>query len=347
MPNTINERNEDERGRKMKKRLSVLFGTTAVLSIGALCLPQIVTGAVLTQVEVTQPAYEDYYEKVSATGKIEEIGQSKLSAQLPLVPKEVYVNLGDSVQNGDVIAEIDFEKTKQAILSMLSLYDAVPEELSSVLETVKLDQETLAAMIPSQIVADYSGVISTLNLTKGAVVSPTETVATIADLSSLRAALKVPEEYAAKLKTGQEVTLKISALDQKKYHGTIEKISPAAQETLVGTSKQTVVNVYVKIEDQDADLKAGYSAVGTIRLSETEPLMTIPYSAIDQQDSGSEFVYLYQNGQAKMRVIATGEELADSVEVVGGLDPDEWVIEDISKVSGNGEFVSLSESKND
>ena len=95
----------------MKKRLSVLFGTTAVLSIGALCLPQIVTGAVLTQVEVTQPAYEDYYEKVSATGKIEEIGQSKLSAQLPLVPKEVYVNLGDSVQNGDVIAEIDFEKT--------------------------------------------------------------------------------------------------------------------------------------------------------------------------------------------------------------------------------------------
>ncbi|WP_077533609.1 efflux RND transporter periplasmic adaptor subunit [Massiliimalia massiliensis] len=326
----------------MVKRMSILLGATVLLMAAALSLPQIVTGAVLHDVTVVQPTYSSYYDKISATGKIEAVSQSSLTTQLPLVPKEVFVNLGDTVKNGDVIAEIDFEESKQALLALLSLYDAVPDELSGVLQSIKIDQEQLEALIPSQITADFSGVISALNLTKGSVTQPTETVATIADLEHLRAVLRVPEDYAAQLKRGQEVTLKMSALDQKKYHGTVQTISPAAKETMVGTTKQTVVDVYVSISDQDSALKSGYTTVGTIRLNDTQELMTIPYSAIDQQDSGSEYVYLYQDGQAKMRVIATGQELANSVEVVGGLKPDEWIIEDISQVSHDGEYVNLA-----
>ena len=316
--------------------------TTVVVIVLALSLPQIVTGAVLHDVTVINPTYESYYDKISATGKIEAVSQSNLTTQLPIVPKEVYVNLGDKVKVGDTIADIDFEQTKQAVLSLLSLYDIVPDELKSVLKSVKIDQQQLESMIPSTITADYTGVISTLNLTKGAVTQPTEEMATIANLDNLRAVLRIPEDYAGQVKAGQEVSLKVSALGQKKYKGTIQRLAPAAKETLVGTTKQTILDVYVGIEDEDNKLKSGYSTVGTVRLNDTEQVMTIPYSAIDQQDSGSEYVYLYEDGKAKMRVIVTGRELADSVEVVAGLDPNEWVIEDISKISHDGQYVNLN-----
>ena len=331
----------------MRKKWIILFGGTALAIAAALFLPQIVMGAVLPEVTVVRPEYDAYYDRVSATGKIEEAGQSSLTAQLPLVPKEVYVNLGDQVEAGDVLAEIDFEQSKQALLSLLDLYDDLPEEIVEVMDAVSLDQEQMEALIPAQITADYTGVVSALNLTEGAVTQPAETLATIADLSTLRAVLQVPEDYASSLAVGQEVTLKIAALDQKKYHGRITTISPTARETLVGTAKQTVVDVYVSVEDQDDELKAGYTATGTIRLSDTEQLLTIPYSAIDQQDSGSEYVYLYEDGKAKMRVIATGQELSDSVEVTGGLKEDDWVIAQIDQVKRDGEYVTLAVDADD
>jgi multidrug efflux pump subunit AcrA (membrane-fusion protein) len=322
------------------KRMSVLLSVTIGIVILCLFLPQITVGT-LSEVEVIQPSKVEYYDKITASGKIEEIHQSEISCSIPVVASEVYVGIGDSVNAGDVIAQIDFDQTKQALMSLASLSQYLPEEAAQILSAIDLNELDFDKLIPSQIIADDTGIVSNLNITEGAIVTPTETIATIADLSTLRAVIAVPEEYAADVKTGQEVVLKVSALDNKKYHGIVDIVAPTAYESLVGTSKETVMNVYVSIEDQDADLKSGYSVNGTIALGEEEQILTVPYEAVNQQENGSEYVYLYENGKAKMRVIATGHELEDGVEVTGGLSGGEWVIENNSEVKRDGVYVNL------
>ena len=54
------------------KRMSVLLSVTIGIVILCLFLPQITVGT-LSEVEVIQPSKVEYYDKITASGKIEEI----------------------------------------------------------------------------------------------------------------------------------------------------------------------------------------------------------------------------------------------------------------------------------
>lgn len=322
------------------KRFVFLMLSTIIFSIIAVNMP-LIAKAAIPEVEVMQTRPQAYQDKISATGKLEEVEKSEITADLPIVASKVYVGLGDEVESGKVIADVDLEKTKEAILSMADMYEMLPSNLSALLTEIELNTEQITQMIPNQIVADYSGTISTLNIRRGAIVTPKEVIATISNLSDIQAVLHVSEEYASKVKAGQAVRMKISAMNNKKVKGTVRQIAPVAHETLVGTSKQTVLNVYISLDDSYSSLRSGYSIVGTIYTGEDEQVTTVPYTAIDQEESGTEFVYLYRNGKAQKRCITTGREMNESVEVLAGLDDHEWIIADKSRIENNKQYVDL------
>lgn len=321
------------------KKATILILLTLPIVLSALYLPNFIKHS-LPQVQVVQMQHDVYSETISASGKIEEISKSEVSCKFPIVPKEIYVSVGDQVEMGDVLATVDLEKTKHGILNMGMIKEYFPEEVISVLNGLDMDIDVLASQIPTEIIADNSGTISNLNMIKGVLSYPADVLAVISDLEGIRAKLSVPEEYAQKLLVNQPVEIKASALKGERFTGKIRTIFPTATDTFLGTSSQTVVNLYVKLDSQEK-LKAGYSVTGKIKVGEERKVRTLPYEAINQDENGQEYVYCYQSGKAVRKDITTGVELENSLEIISGLNDDDFVILENSMISESGEYISL------
>lgn len=323
----------------MKKVTTLLLLTLPVILL-ALSLPNLAEKA-LPQAEVIRMATDTYSETISATGKIEEVVKSEIGCKFPIVPKEVYAEVGDQVEIGEVLATVDLEKTKQGILSMGMMKEYLSEDVVTVLSGLNLDLEVLLSQIPTEIVADSSGTLSSFEMVKGVLSYPGDVLAVISNLDGIQAKLSVPEEYAEKLAVNQPVELKASAIKGKKYTGVVKTVFPTAHDTLVGTSSQTVVNLYVKLDSQETELKAGYSVTGKIDVGGKHRVATLPYEAVNQDDDGQEFVYCYQSGKAVRKDVTTGAELSDALEITGGLSPDDFVIRENGIIDHDGQYVSV------
>jgi HlyD family secretion protein len=88
---------------------------------------------------------------------------------------------------------------------------------------------------------------------------------------------------------------------------------------------ETVVEVTLKIDNPDGELRPGYTARADIKTDETKSIHIVPYSAILQDDVG-EYVYVLFGNTALRRDILTGVELADGAQVLAGLREDDEII---------------------
>lgn len=326
------------------KKIISLSVITTLLIILALFLPIMIT-AFLPQVSITALANSKYTDKIFAAGKLEELSFSEISCTVPIVTDNVYVSVGDTVAIGDPIVSVNVPETKKAIAKLLSLTDYVSEETVSAIAQLDLDEDMINSAIPKVITADYGGTVSNLNISSGELAYPSETLATISDFGSIRARLNIPEEYAGELKVGQPVYLTISSTE-KLYLATVEQIFPAAHDTMVGTSKETVLSCYASINEPSDEIKSGYTVSAEIAVGGEKVLASIPYLAINQDDNEQEFVYVLENGRAIKRDIKTGVEGTEMAEVVSGLTDTDIVIADCSKVKKDGGFVKVKQVPN-
>lgn len=334
-------RHPEEIGGNVLKKMILMTVLTLVIMVSAFRMPMMVRAS-LTSVSVIQLSDVTHRDQITVSARLEERKKSDIQTDLPVVIKKMHVGLGDEVKVGDVLADVDVEKTKQSLLSLAGSYDAIPEEIRNMMALANPSEEQLKQLIPSKIVADYTGVISHLNLQEGAMSTPGEAVATITKKNNLQAVLSVPEEYGDQIAVGQSVSLSVSAIPGETFDGTIRQIAFSAYETLVGTSKQVVMNVYVDLAEQSKRLKSGYTALATVHLSDEKETWVLPYQAINQDDEGREYVYLYQQGQAVMRMIVTGKSLYEGQEILAGVGREDLVVAEQDLIKRNGQFITSS-----
>lgn len=330
------ERNECN----MKKYIALLL-VTSVLLTAAGFLPGWFEQSVCTATIVTVKK-GSYTETVTANGSMEYSDQIDVKTSIPFIPAEVYVQVGDQVEVGDVLAVVDKQETVEAVMSLLNLGGT---ELSAeVLEVFDGQSEKVSDIMnvfPETIVANAAGTVTAVSMIKGAVTVPDSALVTISDAAKLQAKVAVSETAAAKVKEGQSVTITSSALKGKEYSGTVLKIYPTARKQYSGTVQQTVVDVLVQLNETDDALKAGYSVKAEIVTQGERLFPCLPYEAVGQDETG-EYVYTYQAGRAQKKYITTGIELADAIEITSGIDKDDRILNDVQKLSNN-QLVRVTE----
>lgn len=307
------------------KRYIALILTTAALITAAFFVPSWVMDS-LTDVKLTGLSLSEYTETVNASGTVEYCEKKEISTDLPLVPAEVYVSVGDHVEVGDVIAAVGKEETCSAVLSILNITGGqLSSEVIAALggQTDKLS--SILELLPDTIVANASGTITDLALVKGAVTTPGAVLATISNSDQLQARVAVSEANVSRVKEGQQVTLSGSAFKGKKYTGTVSKIYPTARKQYVGTTQETVVDVLVSFDGADEGVKSGFTVKAAIQTSEKQQFGTLPYESIGQDEKG-EYVFVYQAGKVFKRYVRTGKELPEAVEIQEGISAQDRVI---------------------
>ncbi len=324
----------------MKKYINLAAVVLSVIG-GVLLLPA-AAEVRKPEVEVITMKEYPYTETLTVNGTVEELRKKEVILRYPVVPDQILVEVGDTVSYGDVIATVDTEATKRAVLSYAAEYaDALPgglfpDGLQTVLAAVDADELFETLELPAKILSPASGTLTSLSLTEGELFLPQSAAAAVSVLHPLQLRLAVSENDIGRILPGQHILFTTSAVEGGAFAATVKRIFPTAYQKLSGLAYETVVDVTATVADDFDVLRPGYSVRAKIACGEEETLRLLPYEAILQDAAGTEYVYVYKDGSVQRRDIKTGVELSTSVAVTYGLSPYEQVVLNASSVKEDG-----------
>lgn len=313
----------------MKKYIALAAACALIIS-GITALPAAVEASV-PAVQTVSPKVVTYNETVRGSGSLCYIGQSDVTSALPLVISRFTVEEGDYVSVGDVIAHVD-RSASEAFIGSLGKVSQLAAAAASL--------NTAMSLIPDQITADRFGrVISTAG--NGSSVEAGSPIACIAGTDSLVVTAAVSELDISRINLGQPVNFTCTAYPDTVFTGTVAKIAGAARSQYSGAVLETVVDVLVAPDEQDARLRSGLTADVRFQLSDPRKICVLPYEAIGQDDEG-EYVYVYEDGAAIRRKVFTGAEFSDGTEIVKGACATDKVLLEPETISLGG-YVRIEE----
>lgn len=320
----------------MKRMLITVF-ITGILGITVLCIPSFIVEN-LPKVNIINAKNIEYCDSVSATGEIQKGETNTVKSDMPLVVDNVLVQKGEYIDIGDTILTVNKQKSVAKMMEINNYASLSQLGAGSSITSY----EDLIDIIPDKVISTVSGTIDTISTGNGGYIISGTPILSVVSCDSLTVSVNIPEGSIAAINVGQPVIITGSAFSDYEYHGVVEEISSVASKQFVGATQQTFVNIKVRFTDADNRIKVGYSANVKILTSKKRTISILPYETINQDDSGSQYVYVFNNGIAVRKDIETGVELGEGVEVVDGITVGDVVLSSTNKIE-NGEYVNLQD----
>ena len=191
------------------------------------------------------------------------------------------------------------------------------------------DDYIIKAPLNGTVLNDYS-------ISAGAMISPSSPILDIADLSRLKATLKIPESKIFTVKKGMPVTIRFDALPNEEFKGYV-----TATDQYVEPSTRTS-NVEIELDNKAAGgkLRPGMFGQASITEREAKNVIAIPESSLHSSESGF-YVLVAESGKAKQRVISVGIRQDSLVEITKGLKTGDKVIIFGCKNLNNGDKITI------
>lgn len=287
---------------------------------------------------------------VSVTGEIvapDEIDLSfKIGGEIILLG----VSVGDRVENGQKIAELDSDtleleliKAKAEIKSQEETLRAMQKENDTYnrdqrdaqkhqIEKARAAYDILIKQSEDLILrAPFSGTIIKKNFKEGESVSANSAVVTVAKDGDLEIETYVPESDIIKVAVGQKAKITLNALPSSEtLEAQVSEIEPAS--TVI--SDVVYYKVVLKLSAQDNRLKVGMSVDADINTADRPDAVMIPLRSI-RNEGNREYVEILNDDKLTTR----------QSNIKTGLRGDDGIVEILSGLSGGEEIVILKEEK--
>ena len=259
------------------------------------------------------------------------------------VVQKVFVQLGDRVSKGQVLATLEsgaLEKTLEQTKTQYELAKDMYERQKRLWEQnigsevqylqTKTQKESLEQAVASlkeqldytKIMSPINGHIEDLPLKIGMAVSPAMPVATVINFSSLKVVAEVAEAYSMSIKTGDPVTVIFPDLNSQ-VNASISSASNYISQV------NRSFKIEVRLPNKIPNLKANMIAVLKIIDYKSDNAISIPVNLI-QTDSKGNYVYVVKSDGdthvAHKNYITQGKSYNGTVEITDGLKPGEMII---------------------
>jgi RND family efflux transporter MFP subunit len=194
-----------------------------------------------------------------------------------------------------------------------------------------------------RIVAPFDGVVTSRATDIGQLISvgsPTQQpLFTVDDERRLRVYVSVPQYYTADIKPGMQANFTVPQYPRKMFHATLTSTADA-----IATGSGTLL-VQFQMDNTGGLLRPGDYAQVHIALSDNDPAITVPASALLFRDSGMEVAVLGPHNHVVIRPVSLGRDFGATVEVADGLRPDDWVIANPPDTLEAGDLVQAVKLK--
>ncbi len=257
--------------------------------------------------------------------------------------KAIYVDEGDRVSKGQVLARVDAEIINTDRETAEATYENAKRDearYQSSFQTggvtqQQLDQAKLATknaklrlqasqrrLSDANIKSPINGIVNKRYIEVGAFVTAQGTqLFELVDVSKLKLKVNVNESQVANLKIGDQIEIKSSVFPTDSFSGKVTFIAAKADGTL---------NFPVEIEVENSHkntLKAGMYGTAVFKFPKQAPSILIPRTSfVGSVSSNQVFVLDKASNTAKTRNVVAGRILGDNVEILDGLKEGETVI---------------------
>ncbi|WP_103876433.1 MULTISPECIES: efflux RND transporter periplasmic adaptor subunit [Petrotoga] len=318
----------------MKKRGKITIWTIVIVAIvmvvGIIFFPR---QSSLTNPESSglPPVYLEYEVKSDGVGdSIEVVGNitAEIESVIPKVSGEifeVYVEKGDVVEEGQILAKIDDLDYQIAYLNALNDYESSTNVGERLKEVKRLQLEKAKKNLEAtEIKAPVSGIVNAVNISKNDIVGTTSVVLTIVDRNTIKVETAVDEIDFPFIYEGMDATIRIDPLNLEEP-GKVTWISPTTQTDM------GVVVIPIEIEFTQDNLQnnliSGMTADVEIVTLKLENTVAVPKDAIHEGVNGAKIVYkkTAEGGMEPVQV-QTGKESDNMVEITEGLKPGDKVL---------------------
>lgn len=246
--------------------------------------------------------------------------------------EEIYVEIGNKVSKGSIIAQMDrtqliqaeeqFQTAKSNFLRMDTLY-----KLNSIsklqYETVKTQYEVSKASVEflrknTTLYSPINGVITGKYFENGELYAGVPNTAagkaaivTIMQIDPLKAIINLPERYYPLMKKEIEALAQVDIFPDKEFKAKVYKIYPT-----VNSSTRTFP-VELTINNSNEILRPGMFARISMNLGEAESLLVPANALVKQEGTNNFYIFLAQeNNTADKIIVETGSRYDDKIEII-------------------------------
>ncbi len=307
--------------------------------------------------DIVTVASTDIQKTLTLSGALRAMNQSAVKAKVAAEVREVLVREGEAVQIGQVLVKMDtteydakLEQARGALKAAQGQLDIAKQTRDNnkalldknfisanafdngvnqyAIAAANVDSAKGALSVAQKALADtvvkspIAGLVSVRSVQPGEKVSPDNRLLDIVDLRVLEMEAAVPSQDIARIKLGQQVTLKVEGITTA-IVGKVTRINPAVQ------SGSRSIMTYIQVANTDGQVKAGVFAEAQLALDKKSDVMTIPQTAV-QYDGNKAFVYAIENNLLQQKNVTLGlqgdSKDGASVEVLSGLAKDAQIV---------------------
>ena len=260
---------------------------------------------------------------------------TEAQARLAAADAQRYANL---VASGDV-SRSAFEKARTQQETAEAQANAARQQYEAALNTARQSYQVISSsqssldavgaqvaqaekgLADTYIRAPFDGFVSERPVSAGEYVALTNKIATVVRVKTLKLQLQTPEQRAAKAQVGMVVLARVSAYPERLFEGKVSAINPAVDPN------SRIFVLEARFANPDNALRPGMFSTARVVLPGGEDAVFVPRKAVVRdKTTDSNYVYVVDHGQARMRVVLVGEALGDAVRVQSGLAGNEAVV---------------------
>ena len=328
------------------KQLTILLLLSSPLIYGcgtgeaSVADPEALEAATPVPVEVALPVRADIFATYEASATISSDADAPVTARVGGEVRELLVEEGQIVEQGQILARLDGERLRLEMLSAKANLERTRKEYqrnldlhargivsASMFDGLKFDLDALQASYDlaklnygySSIRAPIAGIVSSRDIKPGENLTPGQVAFRITDTSELLAHLQIPQAELSKFAAGHTASLEVASMPGTRFNARIARISPTI-DVRNGTFRATAV-----IDNAHGNLAPGMFGRFTIAYEKHEDVLVIPAHALLDEDE-EKTVYVVSNGEVDRRIVEVGIESGGRVEIVDGLEASDQIV---------------------
>jgi RND family efflux transporter MFP subunit len=328
-------------------------------------------------VAVIHPTMEAPQEDLVLPGTMQAYVESPIYARTNGYLQKWYHDIGSYVQKGELLADIDTPEVDQQLSQAradlnTAKANAHLSEITAVryAELIKTDGvskqevdnaigdlEAKKATVQSSeanvrrleelesfkhIYAPFSGYITRRNVDTGTLVNAgnggtSQQLFVLSQTDPIRVYLSVPETYAPSVRAGLGAFLELTQYPGQRFQGKIVRTAEA-----IDTATRTLLTEVDVPNHSGALLPGGYAQVH-LQVNVRAARLSVPVNALLFRSEGLRAVVVDGNHKLHLRALTIGRDYGTSLEVLQGLEGDDWIVLNPADSLDEGQEVRVKE----
>lgn len=305
----------------------------------------------LPNVTIMAASYKDVPQSDVYTANVEAYAKNNIAPQSPSRIQKIFVEVGDFVRAGQIVAKMDEVSLNQSKLSMANdsleysrikkLYEqggVSKSDFDAMELKYNVTRSQYQNLLENTILrSPVSGVITARNYDQGDMYGGSP-IYVVEQITPVKLYVGISEMDYTRVKKNDTVTLTADALPGKTFTGRIARIYPtidAATHTFTAE---------VNVANSDRLLRPGMYARVTVNFGSNHSIVVPDDCVVKQQGSGVRSVFVLQNDNTVKEVVVTlGRHFGTEYEILSGIAEGDNVVVKGQASLNNGSKVNVQE----